>query len=159
MEFTKPTEVQQVLVDEMNHCVLVHAADGSTTVHGRKGSSPGEFHYPRGVVVLGSRAFVVDSWNHRVQVFELPEWKYCFEFGEFGTGPGQFFCPSSIAYFEPWLIVVDTNNARFSFHDRDGRFQFSANSVEESFPVQIHTDGAVIAVQYENGEWNNLAFV
>ena len=82
-----------LLVDETNHCIVVQAPDGRVMVHGRKGTAAGEFHYPRSILVLGSAAYVVDSWNHRVQVFDLPSWKFQFEFGKFGHGPGQFFCP------------------------------------------------------------------
>ena len=94
--------------------------------YGRKGSRPGEFHYPRAILVVGSLSYIVDSWNHRVQVFKLPSFQFQFEFGGFGSGAGQFFCPCSITFSDPWVIVADTNNARLSFHLPDGKFLFSS---------------------------------
>jgi hypothetical protein len=165
MEFGKIADWHQtddrsfILVDETNHRILVQEPDGSTTSYGRKGSRPGEFHYPRAILVVGSLAYVVDSWNHRVQVFELPSWNYQFEFGGFGTADGQFFCPCSITFSDPWLVVADTNNARLSFHMPDGRFLFSSSVSGNRFPRKVRSAAGPIEVQYENGEWNRLEFV
>ena len=148
-----------LLVDETNHCVVAQSPDGSTKTHGRKGVGPGEFHYPRSILVLGSSAYVVDSWNHRVQVFDIPSWRFRFEFGKFGSGPGQFFCPASIAFFDPWLLVTDTNNARLSFHSTDGRFLFSSGVSYNRFPRKARGVDGLIEVQYEDGELERLEFV
>jgi hypothetical protein len=165
MEFGKLADWQKtdceilLLVDETNHRIVVQDPDGRTVAHGSKGAAAGEFHYPRGILALGSSAYVVDSWNHRVQVFDIPTWEFQFEFGKLGPGPGEFFCPGSIAFADPWLIVADTNNARISFHARDGRFVFSSGISGGSFPRKVRvTDGAFV-VQYENGEWDRLEFV
>ena len=165
MEFGKITDWHQtddgflVLVDETSHRILVQKPDGSTTSLGRKGSKPGEFHYPRGILIRKSLAYIVDSWNHRVQVFELPSWKYQFEFGGFGTSSGKFFCPCSIAFFDPWLIVADTNNARLSFHMPDGQFLFSSAVSGRRFPRKVRNTYGPIEVQYEDGEWSRLEFI
>jgi DNA-binding beta-propeller fold protein YncE len=37
---------------------------------GNEGSAPGQFLFPAGLAVRGSRLYVADSGNHRVQVFE-----------------------------------------------------------------------------------------
>jgi hypothetical protein len=165
MEFGKIADWHQtddrslILVDETNHRILVQQPDGNITSYGRKGTRPGEFHYPRGILVLESLAYVVDSWNHRVQVFKLPLFQFQFEFGGFGTGPGQFFCPCSITFSEPWLIVADTNNARLSFHMQDGRFLFSSGVSGNRFPRKVRSADGPIEVQYESGEWNRLEFI
>lgn len=165
MEMGKLADWQQaedrtlLLVDETNHCIVAQHPDGSMQIHGHKGSGPGEFHYPRSLLMLGSLAYVVDSWNHRVQVFEVPGWKYQFEFGKAGSGDGQFFCPSSVAFFDPWLVIADTNNARLSFHGNDGRFLFSSGVSGNSFPRKVRGVDGRIEVQYENGEWERLEFV
>jgi len=165
MEFGKIAEWHRtddrslILVDETNHRIIVQQPDGSMTSCGRKGSRPGEFHYPRAILVLGSLAYIVDSWNHRVQVFKLPTWQYQFEFGGFGSGPGKFFCPCSIAYSDPWLIVADTNNARLSFHMPDGQCLFSSAVSGSQFPRKVRSTEGPIEVQYENGEWNRLELV
>jgi len=165
MEFGKladwhKTEDQRLLlVDETNHRIVVQHADGRLVAHGSKGNSEGEFHYPRGILAMGASAYVVDSWNHRVQVFDIPTWTFQFEFGQLGSGPGEFFCPGSIAFADPWLMVTDTNNSRISFHDRDGRFVFSSGISGESFPRKVGVADGGFVVQYENGEWDRLEFV
>jgi hypothetical protein len=148
-----------IAVDETNHRVVVQDADGRIQYYGRKGSTQGEFLHPRSVLVLGRKAYVVDSWNHRVQVFELPFWKFQFEFGGFGMLPGEFFCPCSIAFSDPWLIVADTNNARLSFHTKDGQFLFSSGIPGGRFPRNVRTTHGPIEVQCEDGVWSRPEFV
>ena len=165
MEFGKIADWHQtddrslIVVDETSHRIVVQQPNGSTKIYGRKGARPGEFHYPRGILVLGELAYIVDSWNHRVQVFELPSWTYQFEFGGFGTEPGKLFCPCSITFSDPWLIVADTNNARLSFHKQDGQFLFSSGVSGDRCPRKVRSLNGPIEVQYENGEWNRLEFV
>ena len=165
MEFGKISDWHQtddrslIAVDETNHQIVVQGPDGSTRFYGRKGNKPGEFHYPRSILVLGSSAYIVDSWNHRVQVFEIPSWKFKFEFGGFGTGAGKFFCPCSITFSDPWLVIADTNNARLSFHMPDGKFLFSSGVAGDRYPRKVRGENGPIEVQYENGEWNRLEFI
>jgi len=165
MEFGKLVDWQKtdgqvlLLVDEMKHRIVVQQPDGRTVAHGGKGTAAGEFHYPRGILALGSSAYVVDSWNHRVQVFDIPTWNFKFEFGRFGAGPGEFFCPGSISFADPWLMIADTNNSRISFHDRDGRFSFSSGIAGESFPRKVQVAAGGFVVQYETGKWDRLEFV
>jgi sugar lactone lactonase YvrE len=116
-----------VEVDTLNHCVRVNGA-----THGKQGRGPGEFHYPSRAAVVGSRAYVADSWNHRVQVFDLPGWKFAFEFGD-------FFCPNWIGVVDDRdgavLAVVDTNNARVCFHHPDGRRVAACEFKSRRFPI------------------------
>ena len=132
-----------VAVDTLNHRVLV---DG--VPRGSKGSGAGEFHYPSAAMIVNSRAYIVDSWNHRIQVFDLPEWKFAFEFG-------GFFCPKWIALLHrdtPLLAVVDTNHRRLSFHDLDGNPTSTVELDYERFPVRADSQGRdALNVTYENG--------
>jgi len=130
-------------VDSLNHQVIVN---GRAT--GKLGSGPGEFRYPSNVVVLNNRAYVCDSWNHRVQVFKLPEWEFDFEFGD-------FFCPKWIEVIEDHgqrlLLVVDSNNARLCFHEPTGRRQSVFSFESHTFPVraQLH-DSETIEIVFED---------
>jgi phage tail-like protein len=49
------------------------AAGGPVPCIGGSGSQPGEFHSPRGLLILGDRRslLVADSGNHRIQVFDI----------------------------------------------------------------------------------------
>ena len=130
-------------VDTLNHRVIV---DGKA--RGQFGAGPGEFHYPSNAVVLDNRAYVCDSWNHRVQVFKLPDWEFDFEFGE-------FFCPRWIEVVEdrsqPLLLIVDTNNARLCFHDPNGR-RFAILAFEsQTFPVKARLlESETIEIEFED---------
>jgi sugar lactone lactonase YvrE len=63
---------------------------------GSPGSGPGQFNSPRGIALDPSgRVYVVDSGNHRVQVFNL-DGGYLTSFGSQGSGPGQFSNPGDI---------------------------------------------------------------
>src|SRR5690242_8474405 len=111
-DWAKTPQDELVLIDELNHRVLLQSADGRLRI-AAKG-----FRYPRSVAVLESKAYVVDSWNHRVRAFELPDWSSAFEFG-------SFFCPSWISVINGSLVVADTNNRRLSFHEPNGSVLFT----------------------------------
>jgi sugar lactone lactonase YvrE len=120
-------------VDTLNHCVRLGAM-----THGKLGAGPGEFHYPACIAVLDNRAYVADSWNHRIQAFDLPDWQFAFEFGD-------FFCPKWIGVVEdrgaPLLAIVDTNNARICFHRPDGRRVAVCDFEYRRFPVAARPTG------------------
>jgi 3-phytase len=49
---------------------------------GAKGADPGQFKRPNGIAVFGSRLFVVERDNRRVQLFSLPDFRPLGSFGE-----------------------------------------------------------------------------
>src|ERR1700733_4852074 len=124
------TRIPSIEVDTLHHQIVVGVVG-----RGRRGSKPGQFNYPSSVVVVNNRAYVADSWNHRVQVFDLPDWKFAFEFGD-------FFCPKWIEVVNdrmgPLLFVVDTNNARLCFHRLDGSRAGTFEFENRRFPVAAH---------------------
>lgn len=135
---------QLLFVDELNSRVLIEEPSGNLR------RAPGGFRYPRAVAVLGDTAYVVDSWNHRVKAFTLPEWKFAFEFG-------SFFCPSSIVAINNFLIIADTNNRRLSFHTPDGACAFTYELNRFPKRVQIGERGAIV-VRYDDGETETLNY-
>jgi hypothetical protein len=133
-----------IFVDELNHRLLVE------DLHGDFHVVTGDFRYPRAVAVMGSLAYVVDSWNHRVRAFNVPEWTIAFEFG-------SFFCPSSIAVTGEFLVVADTNNRQLSFHRPDGSRAFTY--ALDGFPKRVSVDdGGTIHVTYDNGARETLRY-
>ena len=48
---------------------------------------------------------VCDTWNHRVQLFEL-NGKFITKFGTKGSGVRKFYCPTSTAVLSDGRIVV-----------------------------------------------------
>jgi hypothetical protein len=135
--------MSSIEVDTMHHQVIVGAR-----ARGKHGRGPGEFHYPSRAVVLGERAYVCDSWNHRVQVFELPHWKFAFEFGDFCR-------PQWIEIIErpesKTLVVVDTKNARLCFHEANGRRITTYAFEPESLPVSARAlDAETLEVVFDD---------
>jgi DNA-binding beta-propeller fold protein YncE len=143
------TRIPSIKVDTLHHRIVV-----GTVGRGRRGSKPGEFHYPSSVAIVNNRAYVADSWNHRVQVFDLPDWKFAFEFGD-------FFCPKGIEVVNdrlgPLLFVVDTNNARLCFHQLDGRRIGTFKFETRRFPVAAHAlNSETIKVVFEDDSFEIL---
>jgi DNA-binding beta-propeller fold protein YncE len=90
---------------------------------GNYGIGDGQFDYPRGIAVDGSsNVYVVDTYNHRIQVFSsngifLGKW------GNLGTGDGQFYYPRGIAVDGSGNVyVADTCNHRIQVFSSNGIF-------------------------------------
>lgn len=100
---------------------------------GRRGFRPGEMHGPHGATADGERLYVSDSFNHRIQVFDisglaqgaLP--RLVRTFGNFGTAVGDLRAPhapvalSSDKHLRDRVFVVDSRNDRVQAFDRAGR--------------------------------------
>ncbi len=83
---------------------------------GIPGNGPGEFDGPRGIATdANCNVYVVDSGNHRVQVFD-ENGNYINQFGIMGSGPGELLNPIGIAVNpnNGEIYVVDTGNHRVS---------------------------------------------
>ena len=111
------------VTDSKSNCIYKFSKSGELLKRfGKKGSGPGDFHYPRGVAVTGDRVFVCDCLNVRVQVLttNLEPVK---QFGSVGTGDGQLKGPEDIAVdSEGMLYVCDRNNNRVQVFTSDGQF-------------------------------------
>ena len=150
-----------VAVDEVEHRLAIQQPDGTFRFLGQKGSAPGQFHYPRSIEILDGIAYVVDAWNHRVQMFELPAWTFKGTFGKDGDPLGQLFCPSSITVLhrdnhDTWLLITDTNNNRLSFYDTAGRYLFESELLRSRHPINAQVREQSIEVQYDDGRWERL---
>jgi DNA-binding beta-propeller fold protein YncE len=118
---------------------------------GSLGSGPGQFNEPWGLAVDAGRGFVyvADTWNHRVQKFDL-EGKFITQWGTFvdtgGQATGaeaQFWGPRDVAVDAAGNVyVTDTGNKRIQKFDGDGKFLAQwggagANPGQFSEPVGI----------------------
>ena len=84
---------------------------------------------PVGLALAGAALYVVDSQAHAVFVFGL-DGKLQSQFGQRGTGPGEFNFPTAIAADGRGHVVVsDTMNSRVQVFDERGGFlaQFGSN--------------------------------
>ena len=119
----------------------VHVDLNVVRTWGEVGTAPGQFNHPRGVAVgPEGNIYVVDSDNHRVQVFDaggafLREWgsqcnlaveQSCTDLdgvGPMSYGDGQFQEPWGIAVGDDGRVyVADTWNHRVQVFDSDGTF-------------------------------------
>jgi len=84
---------------------------------GTPGDKPGEFTYPSNVIVHDDIIYVTDTYNGRIQKFDLN--------GEFikgigRNGDGLFTQPHGICIYENTIYVVDTINKRVLMLDLSG---------------------------------------
>ncbi len=89
---------------------------------GLAGTAEGELALPRNMAVgADGRIYVLDSGNHRLQVFE-PDGSFVTGWGTFGTEAGQFNEPWGIAVDDEYVYVADTWNHRIQKFTLDGQF-------------------------------------
>ncbi|KAL4424366.1 hypothetical protein ABPG75_001667 [Micractinium tetrahymenae] len=89
-------------------------------------SGPSKLDNPMGIAVSRDRtkAFVCDTNNTRIAVFNPDSGKFISSFGSAGTGPGQFAAPVNIAVSPrtSHLYVTDPLNSRIVCYDEEGVF-------------------------------------
>lgn len=88
----------------------------------------GFFRRPTGIVVeqTTQRVYILDTAEHKVQVFDADSGAYRFSFGQRGSGNGEFNYPTHIASGADGRIYInDAMNFRIQIFDRDGRFIFA----------------------------------
>ena len=81
----------------------------------QSGNADGQFRYARGLVFDIHRGLllVVDSNNHRVQVFSCDDGcSFVYKLGEGGLEPGQLRRPDGIAIDHDHILISDTGNDR-----------------------------------------------
>ncbi len=83
---------------------------------------PGRFAAPTNVAVdPQGNLYVVDAWNHRVQIFDR-RGRFLRAFGSHGTRPGNFVRPKGIALDnEGHIYVVDAEFNNFQIFTTDGQ--------------------------------------
>lgn len=112
------------VVDEQAHKVIGYTSgDQVILTLGGYGTEDGKFRTPAGIAAAGSKIYVVDSGNHRVQVFNASNGSFLFSFGSQGSADGQFNNPKGI-FIDNYnqVIVVDQGNARVQMFNINGAF-------------------------------------
>jgi len=104
-------------IDRLNHKIRF----GLSGEWGTLGSGPGQFLYPSTLKTYRSRVYVVDTGNHRVQIFGLGG-AYIEEWGSQGSHKGQFINPTGIDIYNNRVYVVDDGNRRIQMFSPDGKF-------------------------------------
>jgi DNA-binding beta-propeller fold protein YncE len=89
---------------------------------GVAGAGEGQLAMPRNVTIgADKRIYVLDSGNHRVQVFDQ-DGTFVTGWGSFGSEPGQLNEPWGIAVDDEFVYVADTWNHRIQKFTLDGEF-------------------------------------
>lgn len=90
----------------LSHTLVVTDAKGVSKTLGGVGTGAGKFNYPADVAVLNELAYVVETGNHRVQVFNSSG-------AALGTlGDGVLNYPGGIITTSDEILVSDSRNAR-----------------------------------------------
>jgi DNA-binding beta-propeller fold protein YncE len=112
------------VVDTRKHVVNVYALEDYSKIRtiGKRGTERGEFNFPTNVAVdAEGRAYVVDTMNFRVQVFDH-DGTYLRSIGTMGDSPGSFARPKGIAIdSEGHMYVVDAAFQNFQIFDQEGK--------------------------------------
>ncbi len=113
-----------LVADTGNNRVQRIAPDGSWLYSwgrpdGSGGSAAGEFSEPGGVAAHGNTLYVADTFNNRIQAFDLaaPSPTPTGTWGSGGAGNGQFSGPKGLACDGTYLYASDTSNDRIQVFD------------------------------------------
>ena len=108
------------------------------------GNNNGQFDSPRGLVFSSNKMlYVVDTDNHRVQVFQQDD-KFAFTFGSKGFNPGQFQSPVRIAIdTDNRVLVSDYNGNHISLFSHTGSF-ISRITCDSPWSITVSPDGHII---------------
>jgi len=145
------------VVDSSHNRVEKFDANGNFILQwGHTGSAPGRFNFGSsqdytkppggGIAVAGNYVYVADSGNNRIQRFNL-QGAEGMEWGDKGSGPGQFRYPRGVAANAGEVLVADDDNHRIEKFDPDGAYQGAAGSQgtgagQFGFPYGIALDAA-----------------
>lgn len=115
------------LADFRQHVVQKYSPEGKLLLTlgtpGQKGNDASHFDGPTDIAELPSgEMFVSDGYGNRRIVHFDQEGRFVKQWGENGTGPGQFALPHAIvADSQGRLYVADRNNARIQVFDTTGK--------------------------------------
>jgi hypothetical protein len=87
---------------------------------GGHGTDPGKFNHPEGIAAFGGDIYVADTFNNRIQVFDL-NGTYLRQWGSTGKGDGQF-------ELVPGIAIDNAGNVYTADVDETDRIQMFNNS-------------------------------
>jgi sugar lactone lactonase YvrE len=111
------TDGTRYITDTERGAVLVYDRDDRFV---RVLGAPDQFR-PVDIAIVGDRLYVTDARNMKVHVLDKATGDTLFEFGELGSGPGQFYHPTILDVGpDETLYVTDTTNFRIQHFTLDG---------------------------------------
>jgi len=131
---------------DSSHQVKKYSLQGKllSVIGNNRGSDNDQFDHPRGLVFSNNKMlYVVDSDNHRVQVFQQDD-KFAFTFGSEGSNPGQFQYPVRIAIDSDNIVFVsDHIGDHISVFSHTGSF-ISRITCNRPWSIAVSPDGHII---------------
>jgi peptidylamidoglycolate lyase len=117
---------------------------------GVPGEDSSHFNMPTDVAVAPDGSFYVSDGYRNSRVIKFsPEGDYVTSWGRYGTGPGQFDVPHSIALdSQGQVYVADRGNARLQIFDGAGQFltEWRGRSLGRPWAVRISANGNVFII-------------
>jgi len=125
---------------------------------GKYGKNESEFDYPYYLSIYNEQIYVTDSYNYRIQVFDL-KGKFIKQWGKEGKNDGEFTYPYGIHVFNNLVFVVDKGNYRIQVFDLNGKFvtkygekgDDSGKFNDYLWDLSINENGNLIV-----GDWNRV---
>jgi DNA-binding beta-propeller fold protein YncE len=130
VELTQDLDHNLYVTDDQSHQLIKLKSTGSVIkVVGQLGKGNTEFNFPNGLRVnKNDELYVCDSYNNRVQVFDL-DLNFKRSFGKKGTGRGQFNFPADVNFDSAGNIyVTDMENHRI--HDKFFHHKVNATFIQ-----------------------------
>jgi len=144
---------REIEEEEMGNDALDRDARIKLSIGTKQGRADGQFYCPAGLVFDHHRGLllILDSYNHRVQVFSCDGDDGCSfvsKFGEEGKQPGQLVNPCGVAidHDHDRILIVDTGNHRVqSWSLSEQSFlscigQYGSGDLEFKYPQGIAID-------------------
>jgi len=131
--------------------IFNHETGEYITSFGSKGAGPSQFNNPIGITSDNNgKLYIVDSWNHRIQVHN-EEGVYLSQIGgKMGSGAGELKCPVSIIIRDSELFISELNNHRISIWDKHTGNYVRCFGTEGSGPGQFsNPNGMILTSQNE----------
>jgi DNA-binding beta-propeller fold protein YncE len=147
------TDVGTHQVFELSHAGEILRSFGTA---GEPGADATHFNQPTDVAVApDGTVYVADGYGNSRVVELAADGTFVRAFGSYGTGPGQFDTPHSIALdAQGRIYVADRGNSRIQRFDKDGGFidQWKSDALGRPWAVTIAADGSVFVV--DGGDQN-----
>ena len=136
------------VADYSNNRIEVFREDGAFV----RQFGTGKLCRPWSVTVNNKLVYVAERDSHRIAIFTL-EGQLIRTIGSQGSGPGQFNCPSAVAFSPDGdMYVADCNNHRIQVFNLDGVYQREFGGGQLKYPrdILITADGNVLVADQCN---------
>lgn len=142
-----------------NRIVMFKDSDGNGTIEasewktfgGVVGNGELQFNKPMGITVKGTKAYVADTYNSRIAMFDVVSSEEWSTLGSEGSANGQFKIPYDVTVDNVGnMWVSDTLNNRVQEFDLNGQYvsQFTANL---PYGISCDADGKVYVAERQTG--------